>query len=188
MECDITEGHTAFPWLQPGHQAPKHTFQVRVASAPLNDNYKHTVYLLLFQLCSPLVYIYYYLFSSLILVTSLWGGCHLSGPFYRWENRSIERSHSLLKGLWSVSGWTRHVPMWWAAHLRSTAPPDSTLCSPCLPSPRTTLNLSRDCQPVHTGCMALLWPHFTLSILLACRRKALGLWVQTGLIPVCAVP
>lgn len=82
MQCDVTDqGHIASTRLQPGHWAPKHSFQVRVASAALNDNYKHTMYLPLSQLCSPLVYIYYYLFSSLILVTSLWGGAIYHPPF-----------------------------------------------------------------------------------------------------------
>lgn len=81
-QCDVTDqGHTASTWLQPGHRAPKHTFQERVASATLDDNYKHTMYLLRSQLCSLLVYIYYYLFSSLILVTSLWGGAVYHPPF-----------------------------------------------------------------------------------------------------------
>lgn len=84
MHHEVTDqGHKASAWLQPGHWAPKRLFQTRVTSASLRDNYKQTPYCLLPQLCSPLVYIYYYLFSSLILITSLRGGCRLSSPFYR---------------------------------------------------------------------------------------------------------
>lgn len=93
------------------------------------------------------------------------GGCHLSSPFYRWENRSRERSHSLLKGLNSVSGWTRPVPMRWAAKFLFTAPPDTAPCSPCFPSPaspkpqqRTPACANRLPFFLLTSLYSLSWP------------------------------
>lgn len=176
MHHEVTDqGHKASAWLQPGRWAPKRLFQTRVTSASLRDNYKQTPYCLLPQLCSPLVYIYYYLFSSLILITSLRGGCRLSSPFYRWENRSIGRSHGLPK-VHSLCEWLNQT----CANVAGCKAPIHSAsqhcpCSPYLPSPCVTPKLSRELQLGQTGSISSLWPHVAIFVLLECPGKALGL-------------
>lgn len=52
------------------------------------------MYLLRSQLCSPLVYIYYYLFSSLILIASLRGGGAVYHPPFIGEKTEAEKGRT----------------------------------------------------------------------------------------------